>query len=248
MAQRFRYYLSNPLELLAYAVEHPRRVLAAVVVVLAIIVVLSFGLGLVPDWTMLFAIAVVSGYLGRRRYHRAKLFLQAKQTDSGRVSSGLVRVDGAADAADGAGAVEFDGTESVAYRNRVGEKTSKNDGGTRWRTEKDNSESVPLAVDDGTGPVAVDSHSASLRLDWDEKDRGGRKRRYFAGLKPGDPVTAYGTAMPASQRQPQRVTDAASEEMDSLRGRDVDAVTDGEGLVITAGEAVPELVVTDHSH
>lgn len=136
MAQRFRYYLSNPLELLAYAVEHPRRVLAAVVVVLAIIVVLSFGLGLVPDWTMLFAIAVVSGYLGRRRYHRAKLFLQAKQTDSGRVSSGLVRVDGAADAADGAGAVEFDGTESVAYRNRVGEKSPKTmaePGGVRRR-------------------------------------------------------------------------------------------------------------------
>lgn len=251
MIQRLRYLLSNPLELLAYAVEHPRRVLAAVAVVVAVVVVavLSFGFGLVPEWTLLFAIAGVTGYLARRQYHRAKVFLRASATDSGNVSRGLVRIDGSAQAADGVRRVQFDGTEYLAYRNKVERKRSSggNDG-SRWRVEEDTTEAVPLAVDDGTGSVLIDSHSASLRLDWDQKERGGRRRHYFAGLEPGDTVRVYGTAVPTSQRQPQRVSDAATEGMDSLRGNNVDQIADGDGLIVTAGADVPELVVTDRSH
>jgi hypothetical protein len=251
MIQRVRYLLSNPLELLAYAVEHPRRVLAAVAVVVVVVVgaVLSFGLNLVPEWTMLFAIAGVAGYLARRRYHRAKLFLQASATDSGDISQGLVRVGGAAQPADGAGSVQFEGTEYLVYHNKVERKRSnRNEGGSQWRVEKDTTEAVPLEVDDGTGSVLVDSHSATLRLDWDKKQRDGRRRHYFAGLKPGDTVRVYGTAVPESQRQPQRVSDAATEGMESLRENNVGQMTDGDGLVVTTGTAVPELVVTDRSH
>lgn len=249
MARKIRHLLANPIELVAYAIEHPRRVLAVVVAVavLTVVVVLSFGLGLLPEWTVLFAIAAVAGYLARRQYLRLKLFLRATASQAGSVTPGAVRVSGAARAAGGEG-VQFDGSEYVAYRHRIEQRRSNRNDGSSTRVKTDTSEAVPFLIEDSTGTVLVDGHSADLVLEWDETQRDGRETRYFAGIGDGETVRVYGTAVPATQRQPQRLTDAASEGMDSLRGNDIDAYADGGSLVVTAGENIPELVVTDRSH
>jgi|APHM01.1.fsa_nt_gi hypothetical protein len=248
MFDKSRRLLSNPLELVRWIGDNPRTAALAVAAgaLLVVLAVLSFGLGLAPDWTVLFGIALVSAWLTKRNLTRVRLLQQATATAAGSLSPGVVAVSGRVEAADD-DRVSHDGDEYVAYRYRKLRRRQSSEGGGK-RVETDESRAVPFHVSDDTGSVLVDTNSAAFELSRDQQQsEAGSGKSYLATLRPGDEVRVYGTAMRPDERAPRSVRDAASEGASKLTGRAVGAATESGSLVVSKGERLPDLVVTDRS-
>jgi hypothetical protein len=246
MFEKSRRLLSNPLELARWVGNNPRTaaLIVAAGALLVVLAVLSFGLGLVPDWTLLFGVALVSAWLTKRNFTRVRLLRRATSTAAGSLSPGVVAVSGRVEPVDD-DRVSHDGDEYVAYRYRKLQSRQSSEGGGK-RVETDESQAVPFRVSDGTGSVLVDTDSAAFELSWDQQQsEGGSATSYLATLRPGEEVRVYGTAMRPDERAPQSVRDAASEGVSKLRGRGVDAAAESGSLVVSKGEGLSDLVVTD---
>jgi len=253
MLETLRRFRNNPLALLRYAMANPRKVLAAVAVVFAVIVlvVLGFGLGLIPDWIVLIGVAALSAYGTKLYWDRLSFLLSTSEETCGTVSSGAVKLTGTARAAREGERVhcEADEGEYLAYRHKVERRKSnnrQNEGDfTDYRTVKNDASAVPFHVEDETGSVLVDTTSADLQLSWDKDYRRGRRKIHLAYLEPGDEVAVYGTAMPPDQRQPAGMMDAVSEVGDEMRGQDFDAYAAEEDIVVSQTPEEPVLIVSD---
>lgn len=246
MFDETRRLLSNPLALVQWVLDNPRTAALIVVagVLLVVLAVLSFGLGLVPDWTLLFGIAFVAAWLASRYWHRIRLLWRATSVAAGSLSPGTVEVSGRVQPASENSRVTHDGEEYIAYRYRKVRRKTGSDG--RTRVETDESRAVPFYVQDDTGSVPVDPTNPDLELEWDrETDEAGYAKSYLATLHPGDEVRVYGTAMHPDERGPRNVRDAATEGFDKLRNQDTASVADSGTLVVSKGESLPALVITD---
>lgn len=256
MLRKLQQMRRNPTLLLRYVLNNPKTVLmvlagfAAVVV----IVVLSFSVELIPTWIGLLGLAVLPGYAAWRQWGRLSLLVRASEVPAGRVSPGVVEVSGTARAgAEGARVSPGrQGEEYLAYK-RI-EKVDTDPGNQDEElpfTDKETSdrgvEAVPIYVEDDTGAVLVDTNNADVRLSWDETSRGGRRTTKFAGLRDGDPVTVYGTAMTPEQRQPPGFVDSMADLSDTMQGRRFDEVAADEDVVVSKSTQLPYLVLSDRS-
>jgi hypothetical protein len=255
MLRKLQQMRQNPTLLLRYVLNNPKTVvmvlagLAAVVVV----VVLSFSVEVIPTWIGLLGLAVLPGYAAWLQWGRLSLLVRASEVPAGRVSPGVVEVSGTARAADEDARVSpgRQGEEYLAYK-RI-EKVDTDPGNQDEEppfldeTRDRDVEAVPIYVEDDTGAVLVDTNNADVRLSWDETSRGGRRTTKFAGLRDGDPVTVYGTAMAPGQRQPPGFVDSMSDLSDTMQGRSFDEVAADEDVVVSKSTQLPYLVLSDRS-
>lgn len=248
----------NPMLLLRYVMNNPKKVLLALAVLVAVVavVLLSFSVEAIPTWVGLLGLAVIPAYAAWLQWGRLALLFRASEVPAGQVSSGIVEVSGTArPVGEGSlvspGRAEREG-EYLVYKHveRVDTDPGHDDEELPFLDKEAGDRDVaaaPLYVEDDTGRVLVDTNNADVRLDWDDTSRGSRRTTKWAALEPGDPVTVYGTAMPPDQRQPPGVVDSMSDLGDAMQGRDFEATAAGEDVVVSKGRRLPYLILSDRS-
>jgi hypothetical protein len=251
MIRQVQRMLRNPAQLLGYAIRNPKKIAAAVLVVVALLalVVLSFQMGLIPPWVVAFALVPLLAWFGHRQWERVRLLVEASEVDTGSVNSGLVKLTGTAAAAveDDRVTSKMTDTECLAYRykKRIDRDPGDNDALDGSVSRQTTERAVPFYVEDDTGEVLVDTNNADIELSWDEKSRGTRRDVFEAHLQEGDQVKVYGTAMAPSQREPPGVMDAVSDTYDTMAGRDFEAYANGEDVIVSKDGDDPYLIVSD---
>jgi hypothetical protein len=258
MLQKLRRMQRNPMLLLRYVMNNPKKVLLALAVLVAVVAVVlaSFTVDAIPKWVGLLGVAVLPGYAAWLQWGRLALLLRASEVPAGQVTSGVVEVSGTARPAGESGLVSPDRAERegeyLAYKRveRVDTDPGHEDEELPFMDKDAGDRDVaaaPLYVEDDTGRVLVDTNNADVRLDWDDTNRGSRRTTKWAALEPGDPVTVYGTAMAPDRRQPPGVVDSMSDLSDTMQGRDFEAAAGDEDVVVSKGRRLPYLIVSDRS-
>ncbi|MEF8887481.1 MAG: hypothetical protein V5A30_06710 [Haloarculaceae archaeon] len=258
MLQKLRRMQRNPMLLLRYVMNNPKKVLLALGVLVAVIavVLLSFSVDAIPTWSGFLGVAVLPAYAAWLQWGRLALLFRASEMPAGQVSSGVVEVSGTARPAEQGGLVSPDRVnregEYLAYKRieRIDTDPGHDDEELPFLDKEAGDRDVaaaPLYVEDDTGRVLVDTNNADVRLDWDDTSRGGRRTTKWAALEPGDPVTVYGTAMALDRRNPPGIADSLSDVSDSMRGWDFDELAAGENVVISKSLDRPYLILSDRS-
>jgi hypothetical protein len=253
MLRKLRRVQRNPLIAVRYALQNPKRVAIAVGSVIAVGLLLTAGLALdlIPDWTMLFGIAVLTAFGTYVQYNRAQFLMAASEVAARQVQpgAGAVKISGTAQPA-GEDRVGHDEPEHLAYRHkreRDRNDHQRNDELLGDEISDVDSDAVPFYVADDSGQVLVDASRATLDLDWEDKSRKGGWTEYYATLNPGDEVNVYGTALTPDEHSGSELVEAFSNNRSEAPTETFSDHAADESVVVSSTPADPQFVVSDRA-